>query len=419
MNRDSRGYAIVFTVALCAACAALLTFANTHWQKLIAANEDFARIHAIVDALGLSGPEAKRADIVGTYKKNVELKPRGEMEVYEAREGKKLLGYAIELLGRGKYGPIKGVLAIGPHSRTIKALRIYEQQETPGLGGRIATMEWLSQFSGKPLVTSGVPGLIISSKVKGPNVVDAITGASKTTYSFGKMMNTMIARFLAGGMKLEALDFKLGPDAVTRATPGYPKNLKKPPHLRKEVRRPAFMVPPGTRNLAIDKPVTTSMEEEPIIGELEQIVDNVKKSGEFDFVEMDPGLQWVQIDLESIQTVHGIVVWHYYKNPTIYNDVIVQVADDVEFTQNVRTLFNNDHDDSAGMGAGKDTAFFARWWGELVDSRGESKEGTPVRCVRVFTDGGAGGADTRFVEIAVYGQAEGTKTNKTATASSK
>lgn len=419
MNTSSRGYAIVFTIALCAACAAVLTFANTHWQKLIAANEDFARIHAIVDALGLCKPESKRVVVVAAFKKNVELKPRGEMEVYEARQGKKLIGYAIDLLGRGKYGPIKGVLAIGPRSRKIKALRVYEQQETPGLGGRIASMEWLSQFSGKPLITNGVPGLIISSKVKGPNVVDAITGASKTTYSFGKMMNTMIARFLAGGIALEPLDFKLGPDAVTRATPGYPKNLQKPPHLRKEVRRPAFMVPPGTKNLAGGKPVTTSMEEEPIIGELTQIVDDVKKSGEFDFVEMDPGLQWVQIDLGAVRRLYGVLVWHYYKNPTIYNDVIVQVADDLEFSKNVRTLFNNDHDDSAGLGVGQDTAFFARWWGELVDARGESNEGTPARCVRVYTDGGCGGADTRFVEIAVYGQAEQLQANKTAVASSK
>ena len=418
MSTDSRGYTIVFTVALCALCAAVLTFAETRWKKLISANEDFARIHAIVDALGLCSPESKRAEVVATFRKSVELKPRGEMEVYEGRQDKKLIGYAIELLGRGKYGPIKGVLAIGPRSRKIKALRIYEQQETPGLGGRIASVEWLSQFPDKPLVTDGVPGLIISSKVKGPNVVDAITGASKTTYSFGKMMNTMIARFLAGGMALEPLDFKLGPDAVTRATPGYPKNLQKPPHLRNEVRRPAFMVPPGTRNLAIGKPVTASMDDEPIIGELSQLVDDVKKSGEFDFVELDPGLQWVQIDLGAIRTLYGIVVWHYYKNPTIYNDVIVQVADDVEFTTNVRTLFNNDHDDSAGLGAGKDTAFFARWWGELVDARGESNDGTPARCVRVYTDGGCGGGDTRFVEIAAYGQAEQLKANKAATASS-
>jgi len=397
-------YTVCFTVALSCLCATVLTFANTHWQKRIAANEDFDRIRAIVTALGLGDGSSNRSQIVNTYNRAVTIAKVGRMEVYEGRRNGKLIGYALEVIGRGRYGLIKGILAIVPAGKKILALRIYQQNETPGLGGLIASPQWLSQFSNRPLMTKGMSGLVVSSTEKGPNVVQGITGASKTTYSVIKIINKTIAQFLAGGIALDELDLGVGPDAVTRATPGYPRHLARPPHLREEIQRPPFMVPPGLTNLALGKPVTCSMEDEPIIGELEQITDGSKKSDEFDYVELEPGPQWVQIDLGTVHTSYAVVIWHYYKNPVIYNDVIVQLADDAGFTENVRVLFNNDHDNSAGLGEGDDTAYYARWWGEIVDARGADNNGTLGRYVRVYTNGGAAEEETRFVEIAVYGK---------------
>ena len=206
----------------------------------------------------------------------------------------------------------------------------------------------------------------------------------------------------AAGMALVELDFGLGVDAVTRATPGNPLGLK-PPHLRREVKRPPFMVRAGMTNVALYKPVAAA-DPEPVTGDLDQLTDGLKKSGPFDFVEFGPGRQWVQVDLGRTRTIHAIGVWHFYKNATIYNDVIVRVADDGGFTQNVRTLFNNDHDNSSGLGPGGDTAFYTRWWGEIVDARGRDYAGTPARYVRVYTADGMEGEPVRFVEIAVYGK---------------
>jgi len=193
-------------------------------------------------------------------------------------------------------------------------------------------------------------------------------------------------------------ELELDIDAVTCATPGLFLNREKPPHLRKEEKRPPFMVVPGVKNLALYKPVTTS--DEPIIGDPVQLTDGIKTSEEFDFVE---GPSWVQVDLGESASIHAIVVWHFYKNPMIYNDVIVRISDDVDFSQNVIMLFNNDLDNSSGIGKGKDTAFISRWWGEIVDARGPSYAGTAARYVRVYTGKSIDGLSPRYLEIAVHG----------------
>ncbi len=151
--------------------------------------------------------------------------------------------------------------------------------------------------------------------------------------------------------------------------------------------------------MATFKPVTSDIEPEE--GDLIQINDGLKKSGPFDYVE---GPAWVQIDMKEEMTIHAIALWHFYKNPAIYNDVIVAVSDDAAFNKNVRILFNNDHDNSSKHGKGPDSAYISRWWGEIVDARGENHAGTKARYVRVYTKDDMEGGLPRYVEIAVFAE---------------
>jgi len=41
----------------------------------------------------------------------------------------------------------------------------------------------------------------------------------------------------------------------------------------------------------------------------------------------------------------------------IYRDVVVQVADDADFINGVKTIFNNDQDNSAGLGVARIESF--------------------------------------------------------------
>jgi hypothetical protein len=171
-------------------------------------------------------------------------------------------------------------------------------------------------------------------------------------------------------------------------------NLEKP----RSGKRPEFMVPKGTVNLAADKPVTSS-DDFPVIGELEFITDGDKHGGDGYFVELGPDLQWVQIDLEKAAAIHAILVWHYHLAARAYHDVVVQVADDEAFSNNVRTIYNNDHDNSSGLGAGRDPAYIETYEGRLIPVAGQK-----ARYVRLYSRGNTGDGMNHYVEVEVFGQ---------------
>ena len=79
--------------------------------------------------------------------------------------------------------------------------------------------------------------------------------------------------------------------------------------------------------------------------------------------------QNVTIDLGAPHEVFAILFWHFHKTPRVYFDVVVQVADDAGFSKNVRTLFNNDHDNTSKLGAGTDMNYVETAEGKLVDAK--------------------------------------------------
>ena len=171
-------------------------------------------------------------------------------------------------------------------------------------------------------------------------------------------------------------------------------NLEKP--LGKP--RPPFPAPRGTTNVALKKPVSSS-DEEPIIGEIDMITDGDKEAADGSYVELGPFLQHVTIDLEAVHNIYAIVVWHYHKQARVYYDVVVQVADDPDFITNVRTLYNNDIDNSAGLGVGEDKHYTETNEGRLIDAKG-----VKGRCVRLYSQGNTSNDLNHYIEVEVYGK---------------
>jgi hypothetical protein len=179
---------------------------------------------------------------------------------------------------------------------------------------------------------------------------------------------------------------------------GTPTNIKSP-NLEAVTgkSRPPFMVPVGTKLLSLKRPVTSS-DSAPVIGELDMVTDGEKEGGDGYFIELGPGKQWVQIDLGASYALYAIVAWHYHSQARVYRDVVVQVCDNKDFVKGVQTIFNNDHDNSSGLGIGKDKEYIEVAEGKLFDPKG-----VKGRYVRMYSNGNTTNDLNHYVEIEVYG----------------
>lgn len=181
---------------------------------------------------------------------------------------------------------------------------------------------------------------------------------------------------------------------------GTPRNA--PPGVRLEKPRkgprPPLLVPKGVHLLSAGKPVTAS-DTDPIIGEIKFVTDGDAEATEGGYVELGPGVQWVQIDLGQPHELYAVLVWHYHINARIYHDVIVQVSLDKDFKKSVTTLFNNDHDNSAGLGRGDAREYWETYEGKLIDAHG-----TKARYVRLYSQGNTEDDQNHYTEVRVYGR---------------
>jgi hypothetical protein len=161
--------------------------------------------------------------------------------------------------------------------------------------------------------------------------------------------------------------------------------------------RGSFYVPKGTVLLSSGKPVASS-DPMPIIGEIEMITDGDKEGGDGYFVELGPSTQWIQVDLEAPAALHAILIWHYHSRAQVYRDVIVQVADDEEFLSGVKTVFNNDHDNTSGLGVGTDKEYIETSEGRLIDPKG-----IKGRYIRFYSRGNTTNDLNHYIEVEIYG----------------
>ena len=162
--------------------------------------------------------------------------------------------------------------------------------------------------------------------------------------------------------------------------------------------RPAFLAPKGVTNVALGKSVA-STDDMPIIGDIEYITDGDKDADEGYFVELGPFTQHVTIDLEKKYDIYAVVVWHFHKQARVYFDVVVQVADDAEFTKNVKTIFNNDLNNSSGQGKGEDWHYVETAEGKLIDAKGVEGQ-----FVRLYSKGNNSNDLNHYIEVEVYGK---------------
>jgi hypothetical protein len=181
---------------------------------------------------------------------------------------------------------------------------------------------------------------------------------------------------------------------------GTPPDLQIGPNVEplSDKPRPPMMIPPNVISIATGSKITSS-DTNASADALAKITDGNKDPSDRSIILLRKGTQWVQMDLGGPQDIFALVIWHAHNAAKVYHDVIVQIADDALFTQNVRLLFNNDHDNTSGLGAGTDREYFETCEGKLINANG-----VETRYIRFYSRGSTESALNEYTEIEVYGR---------------
>ena len=180
---------IVFVLVLGTILTTALVAVNRFTEPLIQRNQEIRIKAGVLEALEI-GYTDESMDIL--FDQRIEVREKDGKTVYVTNEGAR----AFEFSGSGLWGPITGVFAVNGDLKTILGVTIIHQEETPGLGSRIAESWYLDSFKGKtfqPRLQMVQPGKGRQRK----NSIDAISGATMTSVAFIDILNKQVGEYLS------------------------------------------------------------------------------------------------------------------------------------------------------------------------------------------------------------------------------
>lgn len=179
---------IIFILILGTVLTAALVGVDNYTAPIIKKNKIKKIRKSVLKALNISYSEN---NIDRIFLDNILIEKKQDKKFYIS----KTMDIAFEISGTGLWGPIQGIVAILPDLVTIKRIIIIHQEETPGLGGRIADREFLDKFNNKkfsPQINILPPG-----KAKEENEVDGITGATLSCNAFEEILNSQVKKHIS------------------------------------------------------------------------------------------------------------------------------------------------------------------------------------------------------------------------------
>ena len=171
-------YTIIFMAVVSIVFTGILAVVNAAYKNKIQENQETAVKSSILASVGIIAEDANSE----FNDKATERKLDGF--IYYSIVTPDGTAYAIPFEGPGLWGTIKGYVGVSSDFSQIKGLAFTEQNETPGLGGRIDEEWYKDQFRDTPLSDSISYGA--------ESGLDAITGATSTSNAVLKILNDFI-----------------------------------------------------------------------------------------------------------------------------------------------------------------------------------------------------------------------------------
>ena len=217
--RDSAVYPVLFMLITCIVFVGVLAVMFRTNEAKIAANKQDAYRKIVLSLLAEPISEATQIKVYhllqspqetyNSYIKEVSL-PGLQKNCFSAVVQDSVVGYCIDISGKGLWGTIRGLVALSADCETLKGLAIYDQMETPGLGARIGEEWFLNQFRSIPLINpkggkdNYVHALELIPEGKtaaNPFQIQQVTGATITSVSVIKMLSNEINLIYSAKLK--------------------------------------------------------------------------------------------------------------------------------------------------------------------------------------------------------------------------
>lgn len=194
-KKKSMIFPVVFMVLLAGILTFLLAVINEVSLPVIEFNQKIELQEKILSVFNILPEEATPQEIDELFKENIKEEDYEGKKLYIQEENGESVAFAVPFDGPGLWGSIDGYLGIKSDLKTVTGIEFIKQEETPGLGGRIAEPEYKEQFRNLDISDSSSGEIVINKPAPGGNI-DAITGATQTSTFVTNMINEDIMNFI-------------------------------------------------------------------------------------------------------------------------------------------------------------------------------------------------------------------------------
>lgn len=157
--KDRPWFTLVFMLIITAVFTGILSGIYEYTKPVIEMNAELNIKKAHLYAFDIDYPaEGTAEEVDSLYTNKIEVEKADNMNVYVEKDGSgQPKAYGFDFAGGALWGEIEGVLVLSSDLEQVIGIDFTEQNETPGLGGRIGEPEFKEQFRGVKLNHEGSP----------------------------------------------------------------------------------------------------------------------------------------------------------------------------------------------------------------------------------------------------------------------
>lgn len=194
MKKDSIIYPIVFMTVLAAVFTLILAILNESTIAMVEENQNLNLQRKILYIFNMYDESTSDDTVIKTFNDQIKVTENSNQEnIYSLVENDNIKAIAIPFSGPGLWGSIKGYIGLTSDLSQITGIEFIEQNETPGLGGRIGESPYKEQYRGIKIDPNSQIN-IINRPANGGNI-DAVSGATQTSDFVQNMLNNGLNKY--------------------------------------------------------------------------------------------------------------------------------------------------------------------------------------------------------------------------------